>query len=218
MEESLLRVRLENSKSNILWFWVNKPSVILGCFSKLDEVNLAKCKKLKIPVLRRISGGGAVYHDLGNLNYTVIANSGRNGLPNDVFKAYKLISDCLICGLKHLNVPLNFLSPNSILLNGRKVGGMAQHLLYNITLIHGTILVNSNLNFMKELIKLKFPVANLSEAKNLSIDIIKKMLLNGFKEKLQALFKPSFFTKKEVKLAEKLFKMKYTKNWWNLHV
>lgn len=216
MEEALLRVRLENSKSNVLWFWVNKPSVILGCFSTLDELNLTKCKELKIPVLRRISGGGAVYHDLGNLNYTVIADSGKNGLPTDVLEVYKLISKCLIDGLTCLNAPLNFLPPNSILLNKKKVCGMAQHLLYNITLIHGTLLVNANLNLMKNLIKLKFPVTNLSEVKNLSIKEAEEMLLNGFKEKLNGLFTASFFTKEELKLAEKLLKIKYSKDWWNL--
>ncbi|MEM3552690.1 MAG: biotin/lipoate A/B protein ligase family protein [Candidatus Bathyarchaeia archaeon] len=212
MEEALLRVRLEKSKSNVLWFWVNTPSIILGCFSTFDELNLAKCKELKIPVLRRISGGGAVYHDLGNLNYTVIANSGKNGLPTDVLEVYKLISKCLIDGLNCLNVPLNFLPPNSLLLNKNKVGGMAQHLLYNITLIHGTLLVNANLNLMKELIKLKFPVANLSEAKSLSIEEVEEMLVNGFKKGLNASFNVSFFTKEELKLAKKLFEIKYSKN------
>jgi len=216
MEEALLRVRLENSNNNILWFWINKPSVILGCFSKLDEINLVECKKLEIPIVRRISGGGAVYHDLGNLNYTVITNIGKNGLPMDTLKTYKFISECLIEGLKHLNIQLNFLPPNTILLNEKKVGGMAQHLLYNVTLIHGTILVNANLELMKKLIKIKIPVINLSETKNISLNEVKENLLKGFKIKLQTAFINSFFTQNELKLAKKLLKIKYSKKWWNL--
>ncbi len=214
MEEALLRVRLENSKNNILWFWVNKPSVILGCFSRLDEVNLSECGNLEIPILRRISGGGAVYHDLGNLNYTVIAHVGKNGLPTDTVKAYKFISECLLAGLNHLNIPqLSFLSPNTILLNGRKVGGMAQHLLYNVTLVHGTLLVNSNLELMNKLIKMKFPVINLSEVKDLSLKEVKEALLEGFKTKFQPVFTDAF-TQNELKLAEKLCKIKYNRRWW----
>ena len=169
-----------------------------------------------IAIVRRISGGGAVYHDLGNLNYTVIANIGKNGLPMDTLKTYKFISECLIEGLKHLIIQLNFLPPNTILLNEKKVGGMAQHLLYNVTLIHGTILVNANLELMKKLIKIKIPVINLSETKNISLNEVKENLLKGFKIKLQTAFINSFFTQNELKLAKKLLKIKYSKKWWNL--
>ena len=83
----------------------------------------------------------------------------------------------------------------------------------NVTLIHGTILVNANLELMKKLIKIKIPVINLSEAKNISLNEVKENLLKGFKRKLHTVFINSSFTQNEMKLAKKLLKIKYSKKW-----
>ena len=111
MEEYLLK----NFDEDIFILWRNESSVIVGKNQNtLSEINLNYIKENSIPVVRRQSGGGAVFHDLGNINFTFIANN------NDNFSDFKRFTTPIIELLKTLDINAEFSGRNDLLINGCK--------------------------------------------------------------------------------------------------
>jgi len=132
---------LKESDEEIFMLYINGPSVIVGKHQNtLAEVNLRFAVKNNIPIIRRFSGGGTVYHDLGNLNFTFF-NSGNQGQLINFRKYTQLIIDVL----NDLNVDALFEGKNDIRVNGLKISGNAAHVYKNRVMHHGTILVSSDL-------------------------------------------------------------------------
>lgn len=128
----------------IFYLWINEPSIILGKHQNaLEEINSAYVKEHGIRVHRRISGGGAVYHDLGNLNYTIIA-------PRDEQHAFdfQTFSQPVIRTLHDLGVEATFSGRNDILIDGRKFCGNAQAYRHDRVLHHGCMLFNVDLSVL----------------------------------------------------------------------
>lgn len=113
------------------FLWQNAPAVIIGLNQSAHaEVNLPYLKANGIVLARRVTGGGAVYHDLGNLNYTIV---GPSRLMED---KYGLMADAL----RRLGVPAGRSGRNDILVDGRKVSGYAKRLSKGRMMIHGTLM------------------------------------------------------------------------------
>ena len=111
MEEYLLK----NFDEDIFILWRNESSVIVGKNQNtLSEINLNYIKENSIPVVRRQSGGGAVFHDLGNINFTFIANN------NDNFSDFKRFTTPIIELLKTLDINAEFSGRNDLLIDGCK--------------------------------------------------------------------------------------------------
>ncbi len=145
-EECLLRER--NEEFFILY--VDQPSIIVGKHQNtLAEVNYKYVIENNVPVIRRISGGGTVYHDLGNLNFCVIANS-REGYQIDFRKYIQPVVDTLI---REYDIPAEMAGKNDIRVNGLKISGNAEHVYKNRVLHHGTLLVNSDLQNLSAALK-----------------------------------------------------------------
>lgn len=126
---------LEQYPSNDCFFylWRNRPSVIIGLNQNAySEVNLAWLDANGILLARRVTGGGAVYHDLQNLNYTII---GRDASPEPVVEA-----------LRSLGVPAELTGRNDIFVEGRKVSGYARRLWRDRQIIHGTLMYDVDLD------------------------------------------------------------------------
>ena len=123
----------------VLRFWVNERSVIIGRSQGIAaEVDLSRARSEGIPVLRRISGGGAVYHYPGNLNVSVILGpEDEAGSVKDVFLR---LGDAIRVGLASLSLLLD-VSGNRLLIAGRKLGGAAQARRRSCVLYHTTLLV-----------------------------------------------------------------------------
>jgi len=116
--------------------WVNKPSVVVGKYQNIcAEVNLPYIYDNDISLLRRISGGGCVYHDYGNLNYSFILPKKR-GMFGDVVKYQQLIADVL----RSLGLVVVVNKRGDILLNNNKISGCAQKICGDWVLHHGTLL------------------------------------------------------------------------------
>ncbi|HCS73113.1 MAG TPA: lipoate--protein ligase, partial [Clostridiales bacterium] len=131
--------------------WQNEPSVIIGRNQNtMEEINYKFIKDNNINVVRRMSGGGAVYHDLGNLNYTFIVNSDR-----DVTSNFKIFTEPVMSALAKLGVKAEFSGRNDITIDGRKFSGNAQHYSKNRLLHHGTILFDSDLIVVQEALNVK---------------------------------------------------------------
>ncbi len=138
LEEILFNLKNEE----FALFYVNTPSVIIGKNQVLqNEVNEEFCVEHKIPVFRRISGGGAVYHDLGNLSYSFISNKSN--------KIYNMSTDFLepiIYALNELGIQAVIGRRKDLWLpDGNKISGTAAHITATRNLHHGTILYRSDI-------------------------------------------------------------------------
>ncbi|MBL7811079.1 MAG: lipoate--protein ligase [Bacteroidetes bacterium] len=140
---------LKNRHENILMLWRSNKSVVCGKHQNLcAEVNYGYCRENGIDTARRLSGGGTVFHDMGNLNFTFIRN-----LPQGIEKAvdFRQFLDPVIQCLQTLNLDVTYSGRNDLLLNGFKISGNAEHVdqKNKRVLHHGTLLFDSQLHDLR---------------------------------------------------------------------
>ncbi|NDP22348.1 MAG: lipoate--protein ligase family protein [Paludibacter sp.] len=135
-----------NVLDDVLFLYVNEPSVIIGSNQVLrNEINIEFCHENNIQIFRRMSGGGAVFHDLGNLNYCFISNKlqGKSSLDADFLFP-------IIDVLRSMEIPVKIGKRKDLWLpNGFKVSGTASHISKNRVLHHGTLLYDTDLNHLR---------------------------------------------------------------------
>ena len=239
VDEAILRARIAGMVPNTLRFFRWKPSAVsVGRFQDLPNVvNIENCKKHGVDVVRRISGGGAVYHDYdGEITYSVVVSLKDLG-PADVISAYKLICNGLIEAIQLLGIEADFSLGDSkqcpnITVNGRKISGSAQSYKKGVLLQHGTLLVDANLEKMFTLLKVSWSqacidVVNVAQRKitsikqelgsGISLDEAYHALVKGFQKALKIQMKEGELTSYERSLAQKLCKEKFATDDWNLH-
>lgn len=147
--EEYLFENLESHDDDLFLLWQNEPTIVVGRFQNtLEEVDAAYVKDHHIHVVRRISGGGAVYHDLGNLNYTFIVRTGRD--HDFDFGRY---TAPIIDILRNLGVNAAFTSRNDLTIEGKKFSGNAQYMRKGKLLHHGTLLFDSDLSVLAKTLR-----------------------------------------------------------------
>ena len=135
---------LKNTDENIFMLWQNHNTIVVGKHQNtLAEINVEHVKARGINVVRRLTGGGAVFHDLGNLNYTFIMGYGEEGAKVDFQKYNQPIIDVLAT----LGVTATFSGRNDILIDEQKFSGNAEHIYHQKqrVLHHGTLLYASEI-------------------------------------------------------------------------
>ncbi len=171
MEEYLLK----NGNNNYFLLWQSKPSVVIGKHQNAyAEINYNYCKEEQLSVIRRISGGGTVYHDEGNLNFSFIKNGHKEKLVN-----FKAQTKPVIRSLSKLGIEAEHITRNSIVSGKKKISGNAEHVHKSRVLHHGTLLFSSNLERLSRSIQVthngyvdkaiksvRSEVANISEILN----------------------------------------------------
>ena len=139
---------INHLEEDIFFLYQNKPCVVIGKNQNPHtEVGLDYIKKNHILLVRRLSGGGAVYQDLGNFNYSFILKDKANDLYN--FKKYSIP---IIDALKDLNFNIYFSGRNDLLVDGKKVSGAAQFVANNNLIHHGTLLVDADFSNVKNIL------------------------------------------------------------------
>jgi lipoate-protein ligase A len=146
-EEYLLR----NFDDDIFMLYINESSVIVGKHQNaFAELNYWYVHDHQINVVRRLSGGGTVFHDLGNLNFCFI-RAGKEGNLVD----FRRFTQPIVDVLRQMGVPAEYSGRNDLLVDGMKFSGNAEHVFRNRTLHHGTILYSSHLVSLSESLKVK---------------------------------------------------------------
>lgn len=150
LEEYVLKYL--DPKEDYVILWQNEPSIIIGRNQNtIGEINTAYVKENNVNVVRRLSGGGAVYHDLGNLNFTFIITREDDGDINNFEKFTKPV----IKALKQFGIRAELSGRNDIVIDGKKFSGNAQYFYKKRLLHHGTILFNSDLTLVQEALNVK---------------------------------------------------------------
>ena len=166
--------------------WQNDNTIVVGKNQNtFEEINETYVKENNITVVRRLSGGGAVYHDLGNLNYTFITDSSNNEIDFNRF------CGLLIGTLNKYGVIAKSSSRNDITIDGRKFSGNAQYIKNGRVMHHGTILFDSDLDVVKKALKVKEKHIESKSQKSIRSEVInlcevlpKGIALNEFKQSL----------------------------------
>ncbi|SDC44472.1 lipoate-protein ligase [Pelagirhabdus alkalitolerans] len=150
-----------------LLFYVNRPSIIIGRNQNtIEEINTKYVDDHNIKVVRRLSGGGAVYHDEGNLNFSFITKDDGNSFHN-----FKKFTDPVVDALKALGVPAELSGRNDLLADGRKISGNAQFTKKGRMFSHGTLMLNSE-------------IENVVEALNVSNEKIKSKGIKSIRSRV----------------------------------
>ncbi len=204
--------------------WRNNPSIIVGRYQNtIEEINYPMVKETGIPVVRRLSGGGAVYHDLGNINYTFFLRLDNRkdfsipGLLNPVIEV-----------LRKLGVPSEHSGRNDITVNGRKISGNAQYLSGDRLLHHGCILFSTDLEMVGDILKadpdkfssksvksIRSRVANISEFLKTDLGVEEFMELLSMEMTEGGVNKELDYFKQQKEEIERIADSRYFQWSWN---
>ncbi len=142
----------QEDKISTLRFWRSDRAVVIGRFQCVHkEVNLSYCKNMQIAIARRFTGGGAVYHDPGNLNFSICADRSDKYVPQTLKEIYELFIGNVSTALQSLNVPSMY-DPvlSCIRINDLKITGTAGWLKRGVAFLHGTLLIKSDLSMLRQ--------------------------------------------------------------------
>jgi len=152
LEEHCYR-NLDSSHEYVL-FYINEPSIIIGNHQNpFQEINHELAAQKQIRSIRRISGGGAVYQDEGNLNFSFITEFGEEKL-----EYFKKLMQPILETLKRLKVPAKLIAKNNIVVESKKISGNSQHTNMRRMLSHGTLLFNAELDLLQQVLQSKLQI------------------------------------------------------------
>lgn len=231
VDEAIVAARIEERVPNTLRFYRWKPSAVsVGRFQDVfKEVDVENCRRHGVDIVRRITGGGTVYHDYeGEITYSVVAREKDFG-TTDVVAAYNTICNGLIEAAKILGVKADF-NPGdpkncpNITTQGKKISGSAQFHKSGVLLQHGTFLLDVDLEKMFTFLRIAWAktikdVLCVAQEKltsikhetgvNVSIEEAHQALVKGFEKAMKLELRAESLTEYEKKLAQKLRERKF---------
>ncbi len=217
---------LKETDHDYAFFYIDGPSIIIGKHQNAwAEINLPWTRRNNIPVIRRISGGGTVWHDRGNLNFSFILNGEKGKLVN--FRQY---ATPILEFLKELGIPAAFGERNEILAGGMKISGNAEHVHRQRVLHHGTLLFSSDLEGLRQaldaspdLYQDKAVQSVRSRTANIRDFLDREMDISAFRRQLLGFIQRAFpgserveFRQAEIHWIETLAREKYSLWKWNI--
>ena len=229
-ESIMVHVAQGSSPPTIRLYGWSPPAVTIGYFQGLEEeVDLEACKKLGVDFLRRITGGGAVFHE-NEVTYSIIVPETTLFIPQNVLDSYRVICKGIVEGLKTLGIEAAFAPLNDVLVSGKKISGSAQTRRSHTVLQHGTVLLDTDVDKMFSLLKVssekmkdklisdvKKRVTSINSAltKTVEFDDVCSALAFGFERSLEIELEKGELTSTEIQLAEEIKKDRYSNPDWN---
>jgi lipoate-protein ligase A len=246
VDEAVLRAGRENGNIPAVRFYGwSRPSVTIGCFQKIsEEVNIPYCREHGIDIVRRPTGGRAVYHDI-DVTYSVVARESDKGFSPQIIDTYRVISNCLLRGLKKVGIEAKLVEQgrnlqqasgkafcfsasfkNELLVKGCKVCGSAQMRAHGLFLQHGSILLDLNQQkaarimveseTVLESIQQSVTDINSHTEHPVSVAALVDALAEGFEETMGIRFRESEISVSEADLKKLLLEKKYLTEKWNI--
>lgn len=240
VDEAIMRTRIEDRVPNTLRFYRWNPSAVsIGRFQNINnEVHIKNCRDHGVDIVRRITGGGAVYHDShGEITYSVVAKTGELGCADlDMLSAYQKICSGINEAVKILGAKAEFQPPDpkrcpNLTIRGRKISGNAQSCKKGVLLQHGTFLLDIDhkkmFTFLKvpwaktlddvlEVSKRKLTSARQELESQFTTEGAYQALVKGFEKALKVRLGEEELTDYERNLAERLRRERYVTDDWTL--
>lgn len=230
----------QKNKVNTLRFWRSKRAVVIGRFQCVHkEVNLSFCEENLISIARRFTGGGAVYHDLGNLNFSICADRSEKYVPKTLKEIYEYFIGNVSESLKSIDIPTQYDPIGScIRIEDLKITGTAGWLKRGVAFLHGTLLINSDLPMLRQSLSppegqpvflrdktrvrcmdsKRDHVTNIADQvkKYPSIEAIKKAIAQSIEISSRQSVQKGSLSQEEKDTAQTLYQSRYSQSEWNL--
>jgi lipoate-protein ligase A len=241
IDESLARtLSSQDEKENTLRFWKSDSAVVIGRFQCVhEEVNLAYCEENQISIARRFTGGGTVYHDSGNLNFSICVDKSESYVPRTLKEIYERFIGGLTDGLKSINIPAEYDPVRScIRIDGLKITGTAGWLKRGVAFLHGTLLVNADLTklrasldppkgqpvYLRDRSRIRCTESKRDTVTNItkavtdcpSLDEIKHAVIESIETLSGQAVSKGELSKEEKDTSQVLYQSRYSKSSWNL--
>lgn len=218
------------SPPTVRFFTWNPPAISIGYFQSLEEeVDLDVCRKLGVDYVRRITGGGAVFHDT-ELTYSIVIPEDHPLIPKNIMESYGRICDAIINGLAKLGIESNYKPINDIITNSKKISGNAQTRKLKTVLQHGTVLMDVDVEKMFSLLKVPNEkirdklIADVKErvtsvkhvlGKNISFTDAANSMKQGFEEEFNIELVDGKISDEELELTERFAREYFGAKEWN---
>ncbi|MGQ9632077.1 MAG: lipoate--protein ligase family protein [bacterium] len=234
--DTALDVALDEALSRLCWhppilrLWESeRNAVVIGLGQEVArEVFVDNCRRRGIPVIRRFTGGGAVYHKRGNLNISLTIPFASWPEIRELRSSYRLIGGIIIEGLKGLGIRADFRPISDLAVGDRKVSGSAQHRNRDRLFHHATLMVDMELDDMSEILRMPSDMPEYRGGRG-HADFVTTLAREGFRggvDEVKRALTDSFSgrfgggemgdpTQEELDLAERLADEKYRLEEWN---
>jgi len=217
-DEAIVRAREKNLVPNTLHFYRrDRPTISLGYFESVeDSVDMNVVRERGIQIVRRMTGGSAIYTDPGQIIYSAVI--GKEFLPDDPNTIYETVCSAITRGLARLGLKAEFKPINDILINGKKVSGSAQKIERHCVIQHGTIIIDTDFDLMfkvlktgKKKVRCREQMTSLSEqlGRRVGVDEVKDAVKQGFSDIFEAYIRRGVLTHFEEKCIKHLIETKY---------
>ncbi len=214
----------------VRFFTWKPPTISIGYFQSLEEeIDLNNCKEFGVDYVRRITGGGAVFHE-EELTYSIIIPESHPQIPKNIMESYGRICGAVIKGLKNLGIESEYKPINDIITSGKKISGNAQTRKMKTVLQHGTVLTDVDVDKMFSLLKVPNEkikdklIADVKErvtsikhvlGREIPFDDVAKAMKKGFEEEFNVELMEGTLTDEEIDLAKKFEKECFSARDWN---
>lgn len=223
LDESLLLLRAKELIPDTFRFYSFSPSCVsIGYFQSLkSSIDIDHCNRNNIDYVRRITGGGNVFHDCsGEITYSVVIS--EKNAPENILDSFEFLYGGIIKGLKKLNINAEFKPLNDLVLNSKKLSGSAQTRKFGVILQHGTLMYNTNIELMERILRIsdkKIEIKKrITTLANEGYNFEKQELIKSLKEGFEEIYGESIeenISEDELNIARKLSKEKYETKEWN---
>jgi lipoate-protein ligase A len=226
-DEAIVNARLAGSAPNTVHFYTrDSPTISIGYNRSVEKsIFIDEAARRNVKVIRRFSGGSAVFTDKGQLIFALVLDASM--LPHDIVESYEKVCGAVIRGLSILGIKAEYKPVNDILVGGKKISGSAQLRRGGIVLHHGTMLIDTDLESMDAVLKppqgrkddqsVIKQVTSLREAlgKAPDMQVLKRALVKGISDAFSVTLCSRDLTKHEADDIGRLIEEKYGSRDWN---